>query len=218
MHISHIYAKLSPDSDKLFRQSMALASRHRIVRVHHVIAASEAILQPMGQAADGADASCIRWLGEARLLAGSEPAGCLDAPLTNSPTMRRVLELAHDRAATGLILPSHLLAMALCCWSEEHPPGPTCQKTARSDVAKACRQLGVRPVSSMWFADQDAVGAEDDETDEIPTPTADELEVMIGPAVTADDLICLYMKMKAAQDPAERDRLAARLSYLRDRG
>lgn len=219
MHVSQIYARFSPQVDLLFRRAMALASRHRVVRVHHVVAAEAGQAEVSEKSDAGQTAVCLpaEWIRQAGASVEQDPAGSLDSPMSNSPTMRRVLLLACERAGGDLILPSHLVAIALCCWGEERPPG---QADGRQ-IGEFCRSLGVRPLPAFEFAVPAATPpsiTDRDDSVSIPAPTVEELEAMIGPAVTTDDLINLYMQMRAATDPAHRDRLARKLSYLRDHG
>lgn len=219
MHISQVYARFSAPVDLLFRRAMGLASRHRVVRVHHVLAAEAGDVEG-GEKTDANQAIVsltAEWIRQATASVEQDPDGCLDSPMSNSPTMRRVLQLACERASGDLILPSHLVAMALCCWGDERPPG---QADGRQ-VGEFCQSLGVRPLPAFEFQVTAAAPpsiTDRDDSVSIPVPTVEELEAMIGPAVTADDLISLYMEMKAAADSRRREWLAWKLSYLRDRG
>lgn len=220
MHVSQIYARFSPQVDFLFRRAMTLASRHRMVRVHHLIAAAGGLAGAGGdeQAEQFVGKLPVEWVQQAAASVEQDPTGCMDSPLTNSPTMRRVLQLACDRAGNDPIRPCHLLAMALCCWGEERPAS---RANARQ-VGDFCRSLAVRPLPAFDLAAGQTAASDGadplQEADLTPTPSAEELEAMIGPPVTSDDLIRLYIKMKTAGDPTVKQRLADLLAYLRDSG
>lgn len=222
MNVSRVYARFSPPADMLFRQAMAAAGRHRVVRVHHLIAASgdgQGCVSA-GVSRDPGPVVPPLWTTQATQTCDRDPAGCLDAPLSNSPTIRRVLNLAADRAGHDVfpILPAHLLAMAACCWEEESPP----YRPDSAKVANLCLTLGVPPLPayashSKPSAAESVTEAGEDRLD-TRVPTVEELEAMFAPAVTAEDLLRLYMDMQETQDPARREWLAWKLFYLRERG
>ena len=238
MQVSRIYACFAADTDRLYRSAMALAARHRIVRVHHLLRAAtdgvsraepheldeSSLARGTASAEDDNQAASVLtpWRETLLRVIQADPAGSLDAPLTNSVAMRRVLQLAYDRRDDGPIRPAHLVAMGLSCWAEETPPGPRSDEY-RLAVSQFVRSLAIAPLPTFNVGDgqdEQVRPAADVATQaaEVPAPTAKELEQLIGPAVTERDIIELQQAIDRESDTVRRAWLVYKLAYLRDRG
>ena len=215
MDIARIYAKFTPDTDVLYRRAMALAARHRVLRVHHVLKAAVAVdfdkatvdgarpnrsdamkakdepktceeSEDSPVAADlvGLLHSIRQYAGHLSALVAGDRTGCLDTPLTNSPTMRRVLQSAAMASPyLSCLRPWHLVKHALMRWPEEVPAGPAAVVTGFDRA-----------------------------------PTATELEAIIGPAITDIDLEALRLAISKERDRDRRAWLAYKLYYLLELG
>ncbi len=203
--IALIYARFAADTDTLYRRAMALAARHRVLRVHHLLQATldrkKATLcsstDGSGHPDDQGLEAVMGVLEENRSqlarMVEQEAAGCLDTPMTNSPTMRRVLQSAASDAGSGQIVPRHLVSCALARWSEETP---SLQLSASAITGIAC----------------------DPGTRDTQAPSVAELEEMIGPPVSDQDIQALRAELALELDPQRRAWLAYKLYYLLELG
>ena len=229
MNISQIYAKFSPLTDRLYRKAMLLAARHRVLRCHHLLSAAVELINdkdpeiPADSKMYGfnddpdwhADILVVLREHEMALKKGvtQDQEGCLDSPMTNSRAMRHVLELCSRQKNQSSIYPSLLILMTLACWSEEPVLGPT-SKAYRNRIGKLFCSLHIEPLPAFAVTKQSGKATLEGDVN----PTITKLENLIGQPVTADDLIDLYLQMKAETDPLRKAQLAERLEYLQKHG
>ena len=233
MNISRIYAKFTLMADKVYRQAMLFASKHRVVRCHHLLkAAQETIRESQSTAAedrhstnmnqDNVFAEKLRHAlknGQSSFneFTVQDLAGSVDSPMTNSPAMRRALELAFDRSEGNPITASHLVLMTLACWNEESPSGPF-DEGYRRTIGELFHSLGLESLPAFQFKDMAINPPSTEAVGKTKACSPYDLDELIGPAITSDDMIDLYLTMKQETDYAKRAWLASRLEYLRTRG
>ena len=212
--ISRIYSTFSVATDRLFRQAMLRASRHRVLRVHHIVCATgDTDGNSNAQSSGGVTPELPEtWIHLARDRVDEDPTGSLDTPMTNSPTIRRGLQLAWSRREGGEILPNHLVAVCLMCWRDEQPAGIVDRDEVRDFVSK----MGTTHLPG--FAPVMSTSPTINETTPIRIPSVEDLATLVGPAPTADDLIDLYLECEREADPVRKARLKLRLDYLTHRG
>lgn len=213
--LSRIYGRFDGMTKRIFRRAMMLATRSRVVRCHHVLlaigqAAARQTWKDRPELPTWAEAFLSVFGHWGTILAAclaQDKSGPLEAPMVNSPAVDRVLEVSAALSPRA-IGPGDLLAATVLCWPDEARPCPANEPMTE----KLLKLLGIDP---NWRAAPRASDPQESEA-AVPAraPSLEELEEMIGPAVTNDELIGMHVAIQSTSDPDQRQRLREKLAYL----